>query len=489
MALVDFTSHLEDADSLLDLARRLGAVCLEEGGELGRMLKGARTKAELERLEALVSQISRDMWEEFIDDPSSFEERAGAKLIAALARARTRQPLDFLGILRGLCRKPLPELYLTVEGQVGLDDGMPIPFATRPIHEKFEDCTPAQATLNSSLLDPLPYSLFKLSARDQVRVVLDFSHRDRIDELGWSEDGGLPRIATIHPDGGDDLDVKIYGDHFFDVRPRHWDTAAVLALLARAKDELAEIAVLPELSLPDPGVLEKELAANPTSYPPLVIAGSAHCRTSPTPSDEIRANESRIYLDGRCVAIARKHHPFVTKDLLGQSYPNGISEDLTGEQKTIMVLSGGRTRIAVVICADLDDLRIPELLVAAGVNLLLVPAMTRKIGSFNSPLCDIAGYCQGVGVIANTSLGGNGKPFLCMVSVPREDPSEQSIALDGAGVKPPPQLGIFDPNQRLPDASRVALAALSQTNVQAKPRLLGMHNRYSKRYNRSLISY
>jgi hypothetical protein len=455
MALVDFTSHLEAADSLLDLARRLGVVCLEEGGELGRMLHDERTKAELERLEAWVAQVSRDTWEEVVADPPSFEERVGAKLIAALARARTRQPLDFLGILRGLCRKALPEHFLIAEEQVDLDKGMPIPFATRSIYKRFEgDCTPSQTTLNrGSLLDPLPYSLFKFSARDQVRVVLDFCHRDRIDELGWSDEGGLPRIATIHPDGGGALEVKIDGDHFFDVRPERWDPEAVLALLAQAKGEQAEIAVLPELSLPDPGALQKELAGNPESYPPLVVAGSAHHSTSTAAGDKSRSNESRVYLDGKCVAIARKHHPFVTKDLLGTPYPEGISEDLTGEQKTIMVLSGRRTRIAVVICADLDDLQIPQLLVAAGVNLLLVPAMTEKIGSFNSPLCDIAGYCQGIGAIANTRWGKDGKPFLCMVSVPRENPSQQSVALEGNGV-PPPQLAIFDPNERLPEAVR-----------------------------------
>jgi hypothetical protein len=204
MALVDFSSHLQAADSLLDLAKGLGAVCLEEGGELGRMLHDKRTKAELERLEAWVAQIPRGTWEEVIDDPSRFEEKVGAKLIAALDRAKTRQPLELLGVLRGLCLKALPEHYLAVEGQIDLDEGLPIPFATRPIYERFGgDCTPSQATLNrGSLLEPLPYSLFKFSARDQVRVVLDFGHRDRIDELGWSVERGLPRIATIHPDGG-----------------------------------------------------------------------------------------------------------------------------------------------------------------------------------------------------------------------------------------------------------------------------------------------
>lgn len=117
-----------------------------------------------------------------------------------------------------------------------------------------------------------------------------------------------------------------------------------------------------------------------------------------------------------------------------------------------MELSGARTRLAVVICADLQEAKIPALLVAAGVNLLLVPTMTRKIGSFNTAVSDVAGWSQGVAALANTRWGEDGKPFLCLCAVPRESPLEQTAALPGDGCEPAPVLGVFDPNQPLPDA-------------------------------------
>jgi hypothetical protein len=298
MALINFTSQLDAADSVMDLARRLGKICLDEGGELGRMLLDEQTNVEVKRMELMVAQVPRTAWEEVIANPSALEERAGSTLVALIDRAQMRQPLDFLGVLRGLCRKALPEHYRITNDQVGLDEGMPIPFATRPVHRQFE-CTTSQETLNrASLLAPLPYSLFPFSAKGQVRVVLDFSHGARIDELTWKGDAGLPRIATIHPEGGGEVAVNtIDSAHFFDVQPARWDADAVMELLACASD--VEIAVLPELSLPSPGELEKKLAENAGKCPPIVVAGSAHSRTTVAGnSHEIRSNESRVYLDG-----------------------------------------------------------------------------------------------------------------------------------------------------------------------------------------------
>jgi hypothetical protein len=57
-----------------------------------------------------------------------------------------------------------------------------------------------------------------------------------------------------------------------------------------------------------------------------------------------------------------------------------------------------------------------------------------------------------VAVVANTRWGDDGKPFLCMVAVPRPDPSQQSAALCGDGSNPAPQLAIVDPNEPLSEA-------------------------------------
>lgn len=449
--------YLEEADSPLDLARRLGSACLEHEGELAEILGQPRSRLEIERLELWTGQVPYSTWEGIVAHPSEFEKRFGAKVMAALRRARTRHPMDLLGILRGLCRRPLEEFYVSVEGQVNLDRGLPVPFAERPLPGVLEsELTTTLDTLNNtSLLEPLAFDLYGQPASAQVRVVLDFAHRDEVDRIGWSDKEGLPRIATLHPQGGGDYDVerinKVAGS-FFGVHPCQCDLDAIEALLEAAKEEKAQVAVLPELSLFAPDQLEDLLGRRSGDFPALVVAGSAHHEVGGDGEHAIRANESHIYLEGRCIAIARKHHAFRTRELLGKTYENPLREDISREQKTIMVLSGRQTRLAAVICADLIGRRIPGLLVDAGVNLLLAPSMTPEIGSFNPPLADIAGYCQGVAAVANTRWGDDGRPFLCMCAVPREDPAKQSAALAGDGANPAPTLAIFDPNQPLPAA-------------------------------------
>ncbi|HEY2477812.1 MAG TPA: hypothetical protein VGI17_03700 [Solirubrobacterales bacterium] len=451
MAVGDFMSHLEAADSLLDLARRLGAACLEREFELVEMTGQLRTGEEIKRLEAWTGDLSADGWEKLIGNPGRFERQFGSKVMQALKRTGARSPLDCLAILRGLCRRPLGEFFATTCEQLNLEYGLPVRFAKRPLPNSMgSHCTTGLEKLsNATLLAPLPYDLYGVPAGGQVRVVLDFAHRDRLDELTWDGEKALPRIATIHPPGGEKFDYSRTDGRFFNVRPQEWDEDAIAKLLEKARGEGANLAVLPELSLPTPDALEARIADGFEDFPPIVVGGSAHAEERAGNDAAIRVNEARIYLDGRFVAMARKHKAFETTDVDGG---RPLLEDLTRGQTTIMVLSGDRTRLAVAICADLQEKTIPGLLVAAGVNLLLVPAMTKKIGSFNSPICDIAGYCQGVAVIANTRWGDAGKPFLCLCAVPREAPAEQSAALPAAGNGPAPVLGVLDPNQPLPAA-------------------------------------
>jgi hypothetical protein len=456
MALVDFSEQLDVADSVLDLARRLGERCLQGRTDLGAMFDEERTREELDLIERLVGRASYAAWERVVNEPGQFEAQMEADLPAAVRRAKIRQPLDFLGVLRGLCRGPLQELFATTAGQIELTTGLPVPFATRPLPAALcGDATTTQETLkDGGLLSPLPFDLYTHVPAEEIRVVLDFSHAKRLDALTWDEEQRLPRIATLHPIGGEEYEIEREGqDRFFGVRPAKWDIEAIKILLERAKAAGARLAVLPELSLPEPGALERELARSPGSYPEIVIAGSAHCEIAASDGGrDIRANESRVYLEGECVAIARKHHAFKTKALGRKTFDKPQLEDLTKEQKTITILSGRRTRLAVAICADLLETEFPRLLVDAGVNLLLAPAMTPKIGSFNPSLTGIAGFCQGVAAVANTRWREDGEPFLCMCAVPRPDPAQQSAALSGDGGNPAPELAILDPNQPLPEA-------------------------------------
>lgn len=363
--------------------------------------------------------------------------------------------MEHLAFLRGLCTRPLPDFFERTESAIVLDRGMPVPFATRPVRALLGHATPYQPTLAlSGVLEGLGHGLFEHPATGQIRVVLDFRFRDRIDALTWTAAGRLPRIATLHPPLDDDgLEVgAIHDDWFFDVRPRDWDCAAVLERLRAVAD--AEIAVLPELSLPSPDALEAELERDPASYPPLVVAGSAHVLDRGDDDDgEVRANEARVYLDGALAATHRKIHAYATRRLNGVPRARPWVEGITAEPKTITVLCGSHTRLAVVICADLNDeaSRVPGLLEAAGVNLLLVPALTDDVGAFNGAASGIASRCQGVAVIVNgdRANGSGAAPFLTLAAVPRPAPRDQVRLYPEAVDEPRGSLGLFDPNVEL----------------------------------------
>jgi hypothetical protein len=451
MALVSLTSELEAANSLFDLARRLGERCLEKEDYLKDLKGEDQSGAEIEDIAARVKRISRRSWETAIADPTAFGRIAGRNLLDALEKALMTQPLDFLGVLRGLCVGALFEVFQTFTGELPLDRGMPIPFATRTPPEEVEWMTRPKTRGEGGLFEGLDWTLFRPRRDEGPRVVLDYSHRERIDELLWTKRKRLPVIATVHPSVGE-LDYTITRPgKFFDVRPKQPDPKWLLTRLARAKK--AQIGVLPEVCLARPDELEAPIAADPGAYPALIVAGSAHVRVKEG-GREVRANESRIYLDGVKVASHRKVHRFKTKKLDKVTFPEPVQEDLSTEPKTIRILAATHTRLAVVICADLLDENVPDHLVAAGVNTLLAPAMTGKPGSFETTVEAISGRWQGVSAVANPRLHPSGKPFLCMLGNPRANRSERFACLDGSEARTPPDIAVYDSWKALPGAVR-----------------------------------
>jgi hypothetical protein len=138
MALVPFTSELEAAESLPDLARRLGEKCLDNEDRLKVTKEEPASAAELADLGARVAALSPDSWERAIADPAAFEQIVDPDLLDALTKTMMSQPLDLLGVLRGLCRGALFEFFRTFTGTIELDRGMPVPFALRTPPEGVE---------------------------------------------------------------------------------------------------------------------------------------------------------------------------------------------------------------------------------------------------------------------------------------------------------------------------------------------------------------
>ena len=146
-----------------------------------------------------------------------------------------------------------------------------------------------------------------------------------------------------------------------------------------------------------------------------------------------------VYLRGAPLLSQCKVHAFVTK-YLGERYSRvDRREDLAPWQHRITVAAGTRTRLGVVICADLNDDEIPNLLEQVGVNLLLVPALTVSPGAFVNVCMRLAGSRQAVAVVVNGSAGWPPEapppqePFMIVGAVP--------VVGDQATLVPPPSGG------------------------------------------------
>lgn len=448
------TSSLEKATSTLELATELGNVCLgdDETEQIQAQLRNPVANRHRRYLESRVRQLDRTLllspgpkgnFTHLLED-KPFEE--------ALQRVEVYPPLEFLAVLKGMLGA-VRQVYDNVTGIVPLKIGTPIPIPKRGVNRLFDKATPSSDT--SSLLELLWKSGFALYApRPGARasVHLDFRAARRLDELTWGREERLPRIATIHPRlGRNGVEYEATANSFFRVRPKDWDPEAVLQQLRRVAGK-AEIAVLPELSLPEADTLETTISAEPQAFPPLIVAGSAHVAEGEGDT-EIRANESRIYLDGECIGRHRKVQPFILrKQLDGTTLSAPLVEDLSRERKTITVLSSDYTRMAVVICSDLISRKLPGQLEDAEVNLLLVPALTPEPGSFNGDLCKLASDYQAVCVVANADSalfqGWKPPPFLIMAAVPRPPAKEQSREYRRRW-RSCPTAAVIDPNRRL----------------------------------------
>ncbi len=442
------------SQSLIELATRLGRACLADQGDLEADLENAAVRDGVENLEALVARTDPDAWQR-APRRGYASLLAGAEIQELLAGFKSLGPVAHLALLRGLCRAALDLFFKGFNGRLELTPGMPIPNATRPVQMIFkENTTPYQQSMTARLLlYRTGFDLFTDIDRS-IAVAIDYSHRKRLDEIAWTSNG-LPRIGAVHSrlDQGR-LRYHVSGRRVFDVGPSSWSPQETLRALAAVSR--SEIATLPELSLPSPTALERELARNPERYSPMVVAGSAHALLDEH-RQQLRVNESRVYIDGAVALTHRKIRPLETHNIGNDRYANLIREDLRPEQNKITLLSGESTRMAVVICSDLIDRGIPRVLEECGLNLLLVPSLTYKTGSFNGVACMLASTCQALCVVVNPVLdrlaSQSKAPFTMLAAVPHSGSKEQSheYFLPRGQTE---TFAVLDPNQPLAGALR-----------------------------------
>jgi hypothetical protein len=446
---------LGEARNVLDLARALGRICVDSIADIDRDLRQDRVRELKNTFEVAVRGTELDWWFAADRSANGFAELLNLPSVGpALAPlVGTMPPIEHLALLRGMCEAVLRAAYDRTYGRISLKRGDPVPFAERPTHTALNTTTPHHPTLSvGALLEGTSFRLYGGPTNVAIEVVLDFSDRDNLDAATWHGDhrsGQFPLLATVHPHdefrSEDDI-AELQNESFFGVGPSGWDRDAVLAQLRVAAANDAGIAVFPELSFPSPGALADALEEQHSAYPCLVVGGSAHAEIADSyaPGGTARVNACDVYLNGALLFTHRKIHPFVYRtDEAGEGFIR--TEALVHGRRQLTIASGSRTRLGVVICSDLGDLEVPVLLEQAGVNLLLVPALTPSSGAFVGALAQLASRCQTLSLVANgTPPDLSANPLLALSGIPRPEPHEQVV-----GYKAPSgtrrAIGILDP--------------------------------------------
>lgn len=430
MSQTSLEDLLTPGRELRDLAQALGESCLDSLNDLGLLQVQPQLVALRERLQGAVEQVELDWWSDPQRQQEGYLDVLDRPELADPARelAPIAPPLAVLAVLRAVCARPLTHFYARTWGSFELRRGDPFPLPLRPTHRAFARVTPGPATMQRlSLLWGTNFRLYNGPGNTPITVTLDFADRENLDEATWigdQSDGRLPAIASIHPYGdADELTIEEVTDEtFFWVAPDDWQPDEILGQLRPAAGA-AGIAVMPELSLPHPDALGPAIAEAHDSLPDLIVTGSAHAEVEDpsVPEGVARVNRLMVYLHGARLLHHDKIHAFVAR-YLGADYDDRPRvEDLTPRPYRITLAAGTLTRLAAVICADLNDPEIPSLLEEVAVNLLLVPALTIEAGAFWSA-CGSLARCQGVTVIVNGTPvqppGSVISPFMVLIGLP-----------------------------------------------------------------------
>jgi hypothetical protein len=467
MEVDELIAVLEGDGDLMSVVGLLGQDCLDQ-----------REAVENDRYAAIADMILklRDL---AADESTLMWGVDGARCAAPsltlkerLAKTRATPSLATIIVLEGICVGAARLFFANASSVVLIEHGAILPLPERWLADI--PTTPHPGTTHPNLLDEqCNFVLWELA----WKVELDYTFRDRLDlvcavrlpskDKSHAKDGKtrlaykLPKIATVHPFGGHAMTLPEW-DHprqrFFFVRPklpshgpgmsqaqasaadevsRAQAHQQVFDALAKA-GEIAPIAVLPEFCLHSPDGLDTLIANSTGPIADLVVAGSAHT----VDAAGIRANTSHVLLDGQPILRVSKHEPFVLRGGDGVNYV----EDIAPSSRVLSLAAGTATRLAVAICSDLNSFDLLAAMTAAGVNLLLSPSWTPKIGGADKGLQTLAGYCLCVGVIANTpghSLAKKGDKQFCACSVvPRETEAAHFHNYVGAL----PVVGVLDPN-------------------------------------------
>lgn len=234
----------------------------------------------------------------------------------------------------------------------------------------------------------------------QFQVVFDYSRADALTGIIGSD----TVVATCHPNRGlfeFESPVDTSGLTFpvrpVDERRQHRE---IDRLIGSAVAEGASVVVLPELCVTEQLAAQlQDWTARPHG-PQLLVAGSYHHDDEHldagggSPARPRRRNTAVAYLRGCPTPLTHdKHSPAdrpVKENIQTAGWP----------QLRVHVSSDG-WHLVIAICRDLLNPHAVHALAEAGVNLVLVPAMSETLVAFGGPVAQLVGAGQAFVAVAN----------------------------------------------------------------------------------------
>lgn len=229
----------------------------------------------------------------------------------------------------------------------------------------------------------------------QFRIVFDYS---LFETLAGAIDADTI-LASCHPNRSlDELDLTRGTDHrTFPIAPEDPERQhiEINRLLARATAAGASIMVLPELCVTEQLARTLQEWVRRPEGPRLLVVGSYHQASS---TDNLLPARRR----NTAIAWVRGHDQPLTHDKYSpadQPVVEDIQPDGWPELRVYVTADGWH--LAIAICRDLLNPQAVNALSEAGVNLLLVPAMSATLMPFGGPVAHLVGARQALVVVAN----------------------------------------------------------------------------------------
>lgn len=234
----------------------------------------------------------------------------------------------------------------------------------------------------------------------QFQVIFDYSRADALTGIIGSD----TVVATCHPNRGLSefaFPVDTSGLAFpvgpVDERRQHREIDRLIGI---AVAEGASVVVLPELCVTERLAAQLHDWTTRREGPQLLVAGSYHHDDEHLDADlghparPRRRNTAVAYLRGCPIPLTQdKHSP--------ADRPVNENIQTSGWPELRVHVSSDGWHLVIAICRDLLNPHAAHALAEAGVNLVLVPAMSETLVAFGGPVAQLVGAGQAFVAVAN----------------------------------------------------------------------------------------